>query len=60
MNNLAHDMAMTAADASTGDLLDARDDAYYAHAMASKAYDEAHNAAYDKAYERLRKKHGIE
>jgi len=52
-------MAMTVADASTTDLRAARDDAWHANAEASKAYDEAHNAAYDKAYERLRKKHGI-
>ena len=58
MNNLAHDMAMTVADAETVDLRDSVDDAYYAHVEARKAHDEAHNAAYDKAYERLEKQYG--
>ena len=58
MNNLAHDMAMTAAGAGTGDLLDARDDAYEALAKVDKAYNEAFNDAYDKAYARLEKQYG--
>ncbi len=57
MNNLAHDMAMTVADAETGRLLDARDDAYRNYIQAKRAYADAHNAAYDKAYARLEKKY---
>jgi hypothetical protein len=60
MNNLAHDMAMTAADASTGKLLDAQDDAWASYMAAKKTYNEAFNAAYDKAYAQLEKKYGIE
>jgi len=58
MNNLAHDMAMQVADAETTSLLDARDDAWHAHAEADKAYNEAFNDAYDKAYARLEKQYG--
>lgn len=51
-----HDEAISAAEAETVDLLDARDDAWYASASASKAYDEAFNEAYERAYEKLRNK----
>jgi hypothetical protein len=51
-------MAITSADAATGKLLDARDDAYAAYAARDKAFNEAYNDAYDKAYARLEKKYG--
>jgi hypothetical protein len=51
--DMRHTTAMTMADAATGDLRATRDDAWYAHAEANKAYDEAHAAAYDRAYESL-------
>jgi hypothetical protein len=51
-------MAMQVADAETGSLLDARDDAHCRYSNAKRAFDDAHNAAYDKAYARLEKQYG--
>ena len=58
LNSLAHDMAMKAADAETVAPRKAHNDAWRTYCDVKRAYEEAHYAAYDKAYEKLEKQYG--
>jgi hypothetical protein len=50
-----HDAATVASSNATANLLDTSNDAFTVYVVAREAFDESHDAAYNKAVETLRK-----